>query len=68
MFCCFPNLSVRCQDSVFLFFEAKVDLYVLLFSKSECTMSRLCFSVFLFFAAKVDHGGGPKHIWLGPPP
>ena len=54
--------------SVFLFFEAKVDLYVLLFSKSECTMSRLCFSVFLFFAAKVDHGGGPKHIWLGPPP
>ena len=43
-------------------------MYVLLFSKSECTMSRLCFSVFLFFAAKVDHGGGPKHIWLGPPP
>ena len=70
------DLSVQCQDYVFLFFEpalSKLCVYVFRFflfsvfrAWSECTMSRI--SVFLFSEAKVDHGGGPNHICLGPPP
>ena len=65
VFMCFV-FFVFCFSSLIWVYNVKNFCFSVFRAWSECTMSRI--SVFLFSEAKVDHGGGPNHICLGPPP